>query len=175
MHAWNASQRIYLNGWFGGDASEWLKQIKMRLSVTELLTEEMEGNAAAVGMVAMFPEINALPGAEGEMAAFEGNAEVDGGKRRADVSGHVVFPFGGVLEDRITVRREAGKDAFEVAAHFRIGIFLNEQRRRCVLKVESGDARLQCRLPKHLGDLIGQVIKAAAPGWNFQMLKQLAH
>src|SRR5688500_12727311 len=135
----------------------------------------MDSHAAAVGMVAMFPEINALPGAEGEMAAFEGNAEVDGRKRGAYVGGHVVFPFGRVLEDGITIRCEAGKDTVEVAADFRVRVLLNKQRRRRVLTVERGDARLQCRLPKHLGDLVGQIIKAAASGWNLQMLKQVAH
>ena len=100
----------------------------------------MNSYLAAMRMMAVFPEIDTLPGAEYEFSVFERNAEIYGGQCGADVCRHVIFAFGGVLEDRIAIGTYAREKPFQVAAHFRIGILLNQQRRGCVLQMESGDA-----------------------------------
>ena len=73
----------------------------------------------------MFPEVETLPRAEGECAAFKWDAEIHGGECGAHVGRHVVVAFGGVLEDGVAVRREPREEAFEVAADFGISVFLN--------------------------------------------------
>ena len=75
----------------------------------------------------MFPDVDALPGAECHVAVANGNGEVDGGKGRADVSGHVVVAFGGVNEHAVAVWGEAGEKRFQVAADIRVSVFLNQE------------------------------------------------
>src|SRR5260370_284853 len=57
----------------------------------------------------MFPDVNALPGAEGHSPLADGDGEVDGGKGRADVGGHVVVAFLGVDEYALAVGDELGR------------------------------------------------------------------
>ena len=75
----------------------------------------------------MFPNVNALPGAEGHSPLADGDGEVDGGKGGADVGGHVVVAFGGVDEHAVPIGDEAGEEGFEVAADVRVGVFLDEE------------------------------------------------
>ena len=56
--------------------------------------------------VAVFEQVEALPGAEHGPAAGNRNAERNLGQRRLDVGGHVVRAFGRVNEPRIAVRRD---------------------------------------------------------------------
>ena len=102
----------------------------------------MDSHAAPMRMMAMFPEVNALPRAQRQLAPLERNAEIHRGQRRAHVSWHVVFAFSGMPENWIAIRREPRKQALQVALYFGIGILLNEQRRGRVLQVERGNARL---------------------------------
>ena len=75
----------------------------------------------------MLPEVNPLPGPQRELAPADGDGEVDGRQRGADVGGHVVVALDGVREEGIAVRHEARKKALQVAPHVRIGIFLDQQ------------------------------------------------
>ena len=75
----------------------------------------------------MFPNVNALPGAERHPALADGNGEVDGSQGSADVRRHVVVAFGGVDEHGVAVRYKAGEESFEVATDIGIGIFLNQE------------------------------------------------
>ena len=102
----------------------------------------MDSHAAAMRMMAVFPEVNPLPRPQRQLAPLERNAEIHRGKRRAHVSWHVVFAFSGMPENWIAIRREPRKQALQVALYFGIGILLNEQRRGRVLQVERGNARL---------------------------------
>ena len=43
------------------------------------------------------------------------------------MGGHVVFAFGGVLENGIAVGSEPGEEAFQIVADFGVGIFLDEK------------------------------------------------
>ncbi len=75
----------------------------------------------------MFPDVNALPGAECHAALADWNREVHGGEGGAYVSGHVVVAFGGVHEHAVAVGNEAGEEGFEIAADVRVGVFLDEE------------------------------------------------
>jgi hypothetical protein len=67
-------------------------------SIIDLFADEVEYHFAAMGGDAVFPEVNALPGAKGEVSVGKGDAEVHGGEGGADVGGHVVVAFSGVDE-----------------------------------------------------------------------------
>ena len=41
---------------------------------------------------------------------------------------HVISPFRRVLKKRIAIKNQPGKESFEIAFHFGIGIFLDQQR-----------------------------------------------
>src|SRR5687768_4633371 len=96
----------------------------------------MEVDGAAVGMAAVFPEVDALPGPEAEAAVLEGDGEVHAGEGAADMGGHVVGTFGGVDEEAVAVWNDAGHEGFEVAANIGVGVFLNEQGGGGVANVE---------------------------------------
>lgn len=55
-----------------------------------LFAEEVEDDFAAVGVDAVFEEVDALPGAEGEAAVEDRDGELDGGEGGFEVGGHVV-------------------------------------------------------------------------------------
>ena len=76
----------------------------------------------------MLPEIDPLPGAEGERAAGHGEGEVGIGQDRAHVRRHVVGPFVGVLEQAVAIGDEARHEGLEIAAHGRVGVLAQDQR-----------------------------------------------
>ena len=111
---------------------------------------------------AVFPDVDALPGAEGEFTVHDGEAQVHRGQRGADVRGHVVAALAGVLEERVAIRGEPGEEALQVAADFRVGVFLDEQRSGGVPEMQRGEAGLQAGLAHAGGDFMGDFSEAAA-------------
>ena len=81
----------------------------------------------AMRVSAMLPQINPLPCAQSQSASHDGNRDVHGRKRRADVRGHVIPSFGRMFENGVAVRHKARKKPFEIPSHFRIGILLNQE------------------------------------------------
>ena len=134
----------------------------------------MNDDAARVRFEAMFPEVNALPGAERELLVCNGDAEVHRSQRGANVSGHIVLAFAGVAEDRVAVGNKAGKKAFEITAHFRVGIFLDQQRGGSVLKMKRDQPNLEFLVGDKLRNLFGEFVKAAPTGFNFYFVNRLA-
>jgi len=114
--------------------------------------------------MAMFPDINALPGAEHHAAIADGNGEVDGGEGGADVGRHIVIAFGGMDEHAVAVGDEAGEEGFEVAADVGIGVFLDEQRGGGVAEMEGEETVLKAFFGKPVGDVISDFVEAAAAG-----------
>ena len=91
----------------------------------------------------MFPQVNALPRAQRQASAAQWQAEVHGRERGADVRRHVVRALAGVDKQRIAVGHEALEEPFEIGAHVRIGVFLDEQRGRRVPQVQRDEAMLE--------------------------------
>ena len=83
-------------------------------------------------MGAVFPEVDALPSAKNHGTPGDRYADVDVGQRGADVGRHVVVPLVVVLVNRIGIWGQAGEDRFKVGADAWVGVFLNQQRSRCV-------------------------------------------
>ena len=90
-----------------------------------LFAGDVDVDLAGVGVGAVFPEVDALPGAEHHRATGDGDAEADTCQRGADVSGHVVVAFIIMLINRIGVGSKAGEDRLKVGAHARVGVFLD--------------------------------------------------
>ena len=103
----------------------------------------MHADRSPVRMAAMFPKVNSLPCAQLQSAAAEGNGEVDAGERGTNVGGHVVGAFGGVDEEAVAIGNELCEECFEIAAHVRVGVFLDQERGAGVLDVQSAEAVFQ--------------------------------
>jgi hypothetical protein len=143
--------------------------------VPELFAKEVERYFAGVGVGAVFPEVEALPGAEGHFAVVHGDGEVDGGQRGADVGGHIVIAFGGVDEEGIAIANEAGEEGFEVAADVGVGVFLDEERGGSVLEVEGQEAVAALMGAEPLFDGGGEIGEAAAAGGDGEFVEVLVH
>ena len=63
-----------------------------------LLPDEMGRDMTAVRGVAVFPKINALPGAQGQSAVRQRDGKIDRSQGGSNVGGHVVIAFGGMNE-----------------------------------------------------------------------------
>ena len=82
-------------------------------------------------MSAMLGDIDALPGAERHAAVGDRNMQRDAVEHGFDMRRHVVRPFG-VVHPAGIGRGEAIERGHKIDLHIRIGIFLNNQRRRRV-------------------------------------------
>ncbi len=119
----------------------------------------------------MFPEVNALPGAQGQPPAGEGDREVDRGQRGADMRWHVVRAFGRVDKPRIAIGNQAFEKPVQIDPDIRIGIFLDQQRGGGVEEMKHGQALRHTTVLDPILNPIRDRIKAAAfrPNREFKL------
>src|SRR5258708_29332750 len=103
--------------------------------MARLFPEKCDEHPAVMWLQAMFPKVNALPGAEHQPAFLHRYAQIDGRERRANVRRHIVITFAGVLEQRVTIGRETREKPLQITQDFSIGIFLNQERSRVLLEL----------------------------------------
>ena len=94
----------------------------LRLNEVSLFADEMRCNAPFVWRVAVFPQVNPLPGPQDEAALDKRDREIHHGQSASDMRGHVVVAFGGVDKQRITVRNKPREKALQIATHIRVSI-----------------------------------------------------
>lgn len=138
-----------------------------------LFADKMERDLARVRGVAMFPQVNALPRAERQASVAQGQAEVHGGERGADVRRHVVRALAGMDEERIAVGHEAVEEAFEIAAYVRVGVFLDEQRGGRVPQVQGDEPMLETTLGNPGRELSGEIVQPATARGHRQFVESL--
>src|SRR6266516_2407342 len=102
--------------------------------------DKMRSNSALMRRGAMLPEIDALPGAQRELAPADRDGKIDWRQSGANMRRHIVVPFGGMDKQRVAVRHQPGEEFLKIPADVRISIFLDEQRCRSV-------AHKQCQQP----------------------------
>lgn len=100
----------------------------------------MHRHPAGVAVESMLPEINALPGAEGQSSVGNRDGEIGRGQGGADMGRHVIRAFASVFEQGIAVGNQAREKTFEIQADLGVGIFLDDQRSGGVLHVQGGQA-----------------------------------
>lgn len=120
-------------------------------------------------------EIDALPGAEGEMAGEERDGKMDAGEGGADVGGHVVGAFEGVD----VVAGGFGGQAFEVADEVGldvgVGVFLDDEGGGGVAAEEGEEASGEALLADPGDDLAGEFVEALAAGGDGEVADGLIH
>ena len=87
----------------------------------------MHHHAACVRLISVFPKIDSLPGSQSEGPADDRDAQVHRGQCGADVRRHVIVALGCVSKQRVPIGHEPREKTLQIAAHFRVGIFLNQQ------------------------------------------------
>ena len=103
----------------------------LRVPADQILGEVHQGfSYAQVRLSPVLPKVNSLPGAQSKVSINDRDAEVYRGQCRADVRRHVISAFGRVPKQRVAIGHEPREKTLQIAAHFRVGIFLNQQRRR---------------------------------------------
>ena len=102
----------------------------------------MQYDAAAVRPLAMFEQINALPGSQRQLALVNRNRQLRLRESRPDMRRHIVRTLGRVPVQARIFRDQAGKEIGQVGHHVGIGVFLNHERRRGVLAENSQQAGL---------------------------------
>lgn len=128
-----------------------------------------------MGAEAMLPKINALPSSQRKPSLFDGNRRVDASKRRPNMSRHIVRSLASVHEQSISIRTKPGKKSLQIVPHFRIRIFLNEQRRRGVLNMKSDKSQREFVQRQTTAHIAGDLIKSAPDGWDEQLFHRLFH
>jgi|SRR5581483_3110229 len=145
-----------------------------RMPARQLLSDTMQANPPLMRGVAMFPEIDALPGAEGKLALRYRNGQSDSSQSGANMRGHVVGPFGCVDESRIAVRHQAAEKSFQIAPHVWVGIFLDQKRGGSMADQQGQEPRLKAVIRHPSVNLISKLIKTAAAGRNPDFMNGLA-
>ena len=101
------------------------------------LGTDMGHHFARVRLIPMLEKINPLPCTKTELALHDRDGDGNRCQGRFDMGGHVVGAFvcvGQIGHAGIRGgRHQTGKEISHIGLHFRIGIFLNEDRAGCVL------------------------------------------
>lgn len=84
----------------------------------------------------MLPQVNPLPSPEKERAIFERKGRVCHCQCRSNMSWHIIGTLKCVSKDRIAIRTKAREKPLQILAHFGIGIFLNQKRRRSMRNMQ---------------------------------------
>jgi hypothetical protein len=92
-----------------------------------LETEHSDVNETTVRPVAVFPEINALPGAERQAAVPNRKSQLRTCQHRTNVGRHVIRTFHAVRPGRIAIPHEAAHEIFQVSTDIMVCVFRNKQ------------------------------------------------
>lgn len=144
-------------------------------SLKGLFSQNMSSDAACMWLVAMFPEVNPLPGAQGKVARDDGDAEVDGGQRGAHVGWHVILTFACVVEQRVAIGDQTREKTFQVTPDFRVGIFLDQQRGGRVAHMQRQETVGDAAPADPCGDLARDFIKPASACADREFVSALFH
>src|SRR3954469_17110889 len=86
---------------------------------------------------------------------------------------HIILTFGCMFEQRVAVRHQPRKKSFEIASHFRVGIFLDQERSGCVLDQQSDAPVYHATLGDELLNLIGEFIERPSARLQLDLMQRL--
>ena len=115
--------------------------------------------------MAMFAEVDSLPGAEKQRALTDRDCQTASDQRRLDVGRHVVGAFERVFVVMRTVGNEFAKMPVQVATHFRTHVLVYSKRSGRVLNEQVHYADFDLAYLRELRhDFISDYVKATAAG-----------
>lgn len=117
---------------------------------------------APAAVLAMLTEIDSLPGSEPKPSLSYRQGERATDQDRFDVRGHVVRPFQGMLVVGSAFRNHLVEMAFQISANIRVGILIDRQGGRGMLKKEMEHSDLNLTdLGQRREDFLGDQVKAS--------------
>ena len=138
-------------------------------------TDHVQKHIAAMRRGAVLEEINALPRAERHAPILHRNGKLRGRQRRADVRGHVVGAFDGVPVKPIVLGHHAAEERVEIGLDIGVGIFLNQQRGRCVLHEDRQQAGLDVEAAQPMRYLPRDFVKPFAARRDGEAVRENDH
>src|SRR5262245_23937171 len=91
------------------------------------------------------------------------------------MSRHVVVSLAVMPKEGVPIRHEAGKEPFEVAPHFGVGILLNQQGSGRVLQMKCDQAVVEARILDEFLDGISNFGETASWGRQGEFMEALLH
>ena len=88
-----------------------------------LLSREIQDNLPGMGALAVFPEVNPLPGAQSQAAVGKRYDLRRACQRHFDMAWHIVGPLHGMDKMRIVLRNQLLEKTLEIGPRCRVGIF----------------------------------------------------
>jgi hypothetical protein len=135
----------------------------------------MQHDAAPVRPLAMFEQVNALPGSQRQLAFVDWNRQLRLRERRADMRGHVIRTLRRVPVQARVFRDQAGEEIGQVGHHIGIGVFLNHQRSRGVLAEDGQEAGLGFVPMQPALDLSREIVQSFAARRDMNLVSELLH
>src|SRR5262245_28558331 len=124
-------------------------------------------NRARPAIIAMFAEVDSLPGAEKQSALTDRDCQTACDQRRFDVGRHVVGDFEHVFVVMRPLGNEFAKMPLQIATHFRTHALVYGKRSRRVLNEQVQYADFDLAYLRELRhDFIGDYVKATAEGFQ---------
>ena len=128
----------------------------------------MNGDLPRVRGVAVFVQVNALPGSEYRSAAGDGNRKAGLGESRANMGRHVVWSLHAVPIQFRLPGNQSPEEIFQIVTDVGVGILLNGQGSRSMLDIERQETGCDLLAPAPVEHLAGEVIEPGAAGANFE-------
>src|ERR1035437_8818142 len=143
--------------------------------LARLFADEVQRHAARMWPCAVFPQIDSLPRSEREPASVNRDGKIHRRQRGADVRGHVVVALSSVAEERIAVAHEPREKGVQIAAHIRVGIFLDQQRGGSVAQMQREQPVAKFIFGNPLRHFIREFNQTAPARGDDDFVKRLAH
>ena len=140
-----------------------------------LLPDQVQHDLASMSTNSVLDKIDALPRPKRRFASDDRNRDMSLRQRGTNMRRHVVGALSAVLEQRIAIRNKAREEPLQITHDFRIGVFLNQQTRRCVADENSQQPVVDLAATHPALNIARDLDECAAGGLYLQTGMSLTH
>lgn len=133
------------------------------------LRNDGSNDCARAAMIAKLTQVNALPCAEVEPAASDGNGERGSHKRTLGVGWHIVATLKRVLEIGLVLRHQMVENLVHIVAHVSVPVLVEAKSCRSVLQKQVQHPHFG-KCPKLTHNLIGHQMATTSAGTKLKFL-----
>ena len=128
-----------------------------------------------VPAISVLVEVDPLPCTERGSTTADRDGQTGRGQCGANVRRHVVGALAGVAKDRITRWDHSSEEPLEVALHFGVRVFLNDQRGGRVAHVKRQQPFTDSRFSNPADDLVGELVEVPPARVDDELLNLLSN